>query len=1028
MQKNYKRFFTLAVPKFWLFTLIFLCFGFNTFTAAAQAILSGTVTNQNNETIPGVAVKIIGTQQGTITDINGYYTLNLAGGNYSLEFSFVGYEKINRTITLAANNPQVLNITLAEESKLMNEVVIVGYGTQRRRESVGSITKVDSKELKEVIGASFQTQLQGKAPGVNIIQNSGAAGAGALVRIRGNSSISAGGDPLYVVDGIPIVQDNFALGENNGANNNPLNAINPNDIESIDILKDASQIAIYGSRGANGVIIITTKSGKNTNGKPNFEYSSNIGLSKPTKIVELLNAQEWLAVRQEAWENDGNVGRAPLPLNLTYSDIEGNDTRWYDYIIGTGVKHEHNLGMNMGKKNWRFYLGGGYSDAGSYLKDNSFERISGRANAEVQISPKINLKFNTSLARGLNRRVHEAWAGGLGTAQTSALPIYPIYNEDGSYFNLYGNPIAQRELQKIRFREWKSINNINLIVSPTKNIDWLLSGNYEYAKIGSFMHEDSLWTSTYDISKQFERTTNNASAYSTLSYKLPFANTKHGLKIMGGVEYQSKSSSRFIQEYQDVDNYMFANYNTGSNFDTLTYDDRKDYGELFASLFGRINYQFNDRYFVQGVFRRDASSKFGSNKRFGNFPSIGAGWIISEEAFLKNNPVLNYLKLKASWGITGNSDIAWTEQFAIYVIDSLGGYNGKPLQYQSKLENPDLQWEEVHATDIGLEIGLWKDRVTADISWYRKMTTKGFISESLQASSGIDALESFRNVGKIRNRGIEIGLNTRNIVTPSFSWSTELNIAFNRNKVLEVGTAPPDALDGGFGDVRAVPGYPVTCNYIVRFSHVDPSTGRPVYLDKEGHETFVYDVVNNRVPIANQPDYLGGFTNTFRYKNFALSGLFTFSQGGYIYDDAAKRQLGVVTDWNMRREVLDHWTHEGQTNAPLPKLTMDMTNWGGNDNFWQNNHSLWLEDASYLRLKNVSLDYTFYPKNKKVLRSIVFRLSGTNLLTFTNYSGWDPEVGRGRENAQQRNIGGSNVTYLTPPQEKTYNIGININF
>ena len=372
-------------------------------------------------------------------------------------------------------NPAVLSL---------DEVVVVGYGTQRRRELVGTVAKIDSKDLNETIGGSFENALQGKAAGVQLTQSSGVAGAGSIIRVRGVGSLSSGGDPLFVVDGIPITQDPFLSGERGGLNNNPLSSINPDDIESIEILKDASAAAIYGSRGSNGVIIITTKRGKS--GKPQFTFNTRIGLAQPTNIIDLLNAEEWVMVQQEAWENDGGVGRVPLPLNLSYEDIEGIDTDWIDEVVQTGLKQEYNLSMRQGGKKLKTYAGLSWSDSESYQKGNTFKRLTGRINLDYNILPGLDVGVSTSLARGLNDRIDQAWSGGFGSAISTALPIYPIKDENGDWFNIYGNPVAQRELKDWRTQEWRSINNFSLNYKPFDGLNIKATASYDYMDLGDF--------------------------------------------------------------------------------------------------------------------------------------------------------------------------------------------------------------------------------------------------------------------------------------------------------------------------------------------------------------------------------------------------------------------------------------------------------------------------------------------------------------------------------------------------------------
>ncbi|MEL6251683.1 MAG: TonB-dependent receptor [Bacteroidota bacterium] len=991
-----------------------------------QGTLTGKVTDaESGDPLIGVRIIVSGSTTGALSGDDGSYKIDLPTGATTLVFSYFGYKKE----TVEINGRTTIDLKMQSEATSVDEVVVIGYGTSRKRELVGTVSKIKSEELNETIGGSFENALQGKAAGVQLTQSSGVAGAGSVIRVRGVGSLSSGGDPLFVVDGIPITQDPFLSGETGGLNNNPLSSINPDDIESIEILKDASAAAIYGSRGSNGVIIITTKRGKS--GKPRFTFKTRVGLAEPTNVIDLLNAEEWVMVQQEAFENDGGVGRVPLPQNLTYDDIEGVDTDWLDEVLQTGVKQEYNLSMTQGSKKLKTYVGLSYSDSESYQEGNTFQRLTGRANVDYAITPKLDVGLSTSLARGLNDRINQAWSGGFGAAISTALPIFPIKDANGDWFNIYGNPVAQRELQDWKTQEWRSINNFQLTFKPIKDLQIKATASYDYMDLGDYFLEDSVWTTTTFLAKRFASKVNNWSSYLTANYDWQLS-PDNRINFLAGAEYQSSNRTGFAEEYSNVFTHIYNNPEVAAG-DTLRFEDFEIDRWRFASVFARVNYSWKDKLFIQGTFRRDGSSRFGKNRRFGNFPAIGLGYIMSDEGWF-SNPVVNYLKLKGSWGITGNADISWREQFPSYFFSNLNGqvrspgYNGNPTRHQSKLDNPNLQWEVSTTYDGGLELGLFNDRIVIDATYYYKLTTDAIINISIQNSSGIDNLNFSENVGKIENKGIEASLTTVNL-TGDFQWKTIINFVDNNNKVLEVGTATPDALDGGFGDTRAVPGYPVSTNFIVRWARINPETGRPIYFTRGGEETDVYSVVENRVAAGSPaPDFSGGITNTFSYKKLSLSALLVFVSGGTIYDDAAKRHLGVVTqDWNMRREVLDRWQVPGDVST-VPRLTRSMINWGGNANFWQNNHSLWLEDASYMRIRNVALSYDFGKVESLNLDRVVLTFAGNNLFTWTNYSGIDPEVARDRTTAGQRNIGGTNITYLTAPQEKSYNLTLRVDF
>jgi TonB-linked SusC/RagA family outer membrane protein len=1004
----------------------------------AQGSISGKVSDPSGAAVEGATVFIQAIGKGGFTDENGKYTMSgIPAGEHTLTVRMLGYVEQNQTVTVENGKTTNLNVTVQDESLTTDEVVVVGYGVNRKRDLVGSVEKINSEDLNDIPGGSFETALQGKVPGINITQTGGAAGAGSVIRVRGIGSLTSDGSPLIVIDGIPIIQNNFINNGQNaqggGNNSNPLAFLNPNDIESISVLKDASAAAIYGSRGANGVIIITTKRGEA--GKTTWNFNSRVGISRPVGSYDMMNTEELLQIRQEAWENDGNVGRAPIPAVLsaagyTYDDIRNINTDWEDLVTRTGFKQEYNLSMRTGTKKVKTYLGLGYLDGESFLVGNTFERISGRANVDFNLSEKLTLSVNASLARGLNDKVRQGPFGGLGQAWSTALPMFPVENPDGSFFNIYGNPVAAEQLQDWNALEWRTINNFRAVYKPIERLDIVVTGNMDYMSVGDYFLEDSIWTTIGTIGKEYITEVFNGSTFGTATYDFGLKND-HDLSIMGGIEYQENTTNIRGRDVINVDKHLYRNPEIAPG-DTLGFQDENflQDGSRFFSVFGRLNYKFKDRYLAQLTFRRDGSSRFAPARRFGNFPALGLGWIASEENFIKKIKPISYLKFGTSYGITGNATVPCLRQFDLFnfgFFDQGQQYNGFPVRNQVQIGNDSLQWEVNKTWDAGIELGLFNDRVTLDVGYFDRETSSAILNVALQASSGIDDLQFPANAGTIRNWGWEFEATTRNLVG-AFQWTTRLNATALQARVLDVGTATPDALAGGFGDTRAIPGEPFPSNFIVRFSHVDPATGAPVYLTANGEETTTYSVVGNRVPSGTTTPWLtGGISNEFTYKDLSFSFLWNFSLGGKVYDDASKRHMGVVTeDWNMRREYFDRWQRPGD-NAMYPRATMSMLNWGGNANFWQNNHTLWLEDGSFARLRTVDIGYNIKPE-KAMIRNIRLSLQGTNLLTITNYRGPDPEVARERSSDQERNIGGIGVTFLTTPNERTVSFGVNVDF
>ena len=1012
----------IFTPKF--FQVIGVCMLFFAASVQAQkASISGTVLDENSNPLEGATVMIEGTSIGALTDDKGNFALQgLKAGQYTLNGSYVSYEKFQRVINLSAGEKFNLDINL--KLKVLDDVVIVGYGTERKRDMTGSISKIGSEQLNDVPGGSFDASLQGKAAGVQVIQGSGIAGAGAKITVRGSGSISAGGDPLYVVDGIPITQDPFLNGDRGGQNNNPLSSINPADIESIEILKDAAAAAIYGSRGANGVILITTKRGKS--GKPTFNFSARTGISKPTKLLDFVDTEEWVQLYQEAWENDGNVGQpATLPGNYTIDSALANGTTdWQRQTVGTGIKQEYNLSMSQGTKRLKTYANLSAMNNQSYLLGNSYRRYTGRINLDYDILDNLKVRISSSGSYGRNNKIAQAWDGSLGQAQSNALP-YLAVDDPNSAFGGSGNPITRRTSIDWRTIEQRTINTAHLQYKPLANLTLNASGSLDYMDLGDYYLEDTIWTNWYSVGKEFYNKVKNWSANATAKYDFTMLPTDHKLSVMVGGEAQKMTRNSGYMEVNDIEKQLYLDWVGTENSDTIETTNPLD-AWSFVSTFGRANYSLKNKYIFKASLRVDGSSKFGSNNRYGYFPAAGAGWIMSEENFWKEKiKAVNFFKLKASIGRTGNADIPSFLRFGTFSgRDNNIQYNGDSIIFPIRLENPDLSWETTTTVDAGFEIGVLKDRITAEFAVYNKESRDVLLRTASPTSTGFK--EYWQNIGHIRNRGAELGITSYNL-TGQFKWKTTLNIARNRNLVVDVGTTPPDALSGS-GDTRVVPGHPVGVNYLVRFSHVDPASGRPVYLDVDGNETFEWRT-ENRVVVGNvQPQAQGGLRNTFEYKGFDLNILSTFTIGGKIYDDAAKRQYGVVSNWVMRDDIKDRWTTPGQVGAAYPRMTLDPATYGL-DNEWNYNTTQWLYDASYFRIKNVALGYNFKLSQEKKWSIAKLRIYavGTNLLTFTKYPGSDPEIIRDHNGPQGRNIS-PNVTYLTPPQERTVSLGVDVQF
>ena len=988
--------------------LLYLVLLFSSLSSLAQTI-KGKVQDGQRQPVIGASVFLEASKQAVQTDAMGMFTFNVSeAGKYKVRVSMVGYKSLVRELTAGTT---VYNLTIEEDSKSLEDVVVVGYGTKLRREVTGSISKISAKELNDLPVQSFEGALQAKLPGVQVTTGSGIAGSGAVVRIRGVASISAGGDPLYVVDGIPITQDYFLQGNGGAMNNNPLASINPDDIESIDVLKDAAATAIYGSRGSNGVVIITTKRA-NKKGLQ-VSYTGSVSTSQPTALPDMLDSKQYVQLYQEAYENDGGTGQGVYWDGVTNTD-------WVALTTQTGIKQAHNVSVAKGGKDFSILGNVSYNKNESFLVGNSYDRTSMRLNADYAITPKLKASLSTSFSNGINNRVNTARAGGLGAAMSTLLPIQSAYNPDGTLAN---SPVRDQTLRKWQTAENRFINGLTLNYKINDNFSALVKGSSDYMILLDDIYnpKELINTTHAGNANRYGTTVNNYNYYAQLNYSKEI-NTDNKFTAMIANEFQSSTTSSYNKNEDD----RTAGFNVNSDSTNATFKKftNADQQWAFLSYFTRLGYAYKNKMFFESTVRMDGSSKFGKNYRYGIFPAFSASWVLSEESFVKNLGFISSSKLRTSYGKSGNANIPNYQNVGVFQNpSSTPNYNGNPTTFPIQLENPNLRWETSWSYNLGLDMGFLNDRFTFSFEYYNKKSSDVLMSLAVPPSIGFS--NYWDNVGKITNSGLELSLTSRNI-NRDLKWTTQFNISRNKNEITSIGVYTEDAVGGGTNDTRVVVGQPVGTNFLVRFSHVDPVTGKPVYLDINGNETFTWDP-KDRVSVGSVlPDAMGGITNSFSYKNFDFSFLFNFVLGGDVYNSSSKRQLGVVTNWNMTTDIFDRWQKPGDI-AKYPRLTLDTRTYGSSTP-WINT-TMWLQDGTFARLRNVTLGYSLPKTITKKLKIQSFRMSliGTNLLTFTKYTGLDPEIARDFENATDRNMS-PNITYLTPPQEKTYTFQLNITF
>jgi TonB-linked SusC/RagA family outer membrane protein len=822
-------------------------------------------------------------------------------------------------------------------------------------------------------------------------------------------------------------------------NQNPLSSLNPADIESVEILKDAGATGIYGSRGANGVILITTKRGKS--GKPQFNFSTRMGIATYSQKPDFVNGPEWLQLRQEAWMNDGKTGFADLPNGITRAQAQQTNTDWWDLLTQTGFINEQNLSMSQGSQKLRTFANISFSDNEGYIKNNSYQRLSGRLNVDYNINSKLKVALTSGVNRGVNKRVPSAWAGGIGDAMSSALPIFPVYNADKTYFTGNANPVRRINETKQREIDTRLIGGLSFEYQPITNLFIKAQGNIEYVTAFDDQFETNLWT-------------NFASKDSGYAKRFPYWGTNYSTTYTANYLWNPNTNSKFnflvgaeAQEYERKGYAFEVGQFSGSPYwehakdyrnrrDTLINQFKRNNQDpevaqeayTFNSFFGRLNYTFKEKYSLQLTARRDGSSKFGPNNKHGFFPAVSAAWTLSDEAFIKNIAAVNFLKFRVSYGIVGNANIPAGEYYDNFRIGGVN-YNTNPTLYLPSYGNPDLKWETMKNVDAAVEFALFGSRLTGEVAYYNKQTTDILLEPGVQQSTGTGNI--YRNLenSRILNEGLEVSANLKLINDQDFKWSIGGNITKNYNEVLEYELGP-DAVSGGTNDTRIVKGLPIGVNFLVRYHGVDPLDGNPIWLDKNGKQTKTFSLDHRVYAGAVVPDYIGGFNTNVQYKGFELSSLFSFVIGGNIYENSAKYQfLGTSNKfWNFREDFLDRWTKPGDM-SKYPRLVSNATSYPGVPSEDQFNSTMFLRDASYLRLRELTLGYRIpaATSSKWGLKNVRVYLSGSNLLTFTKYPGGDPEITRDFENPQDRNLS-PNITYLTAPSQRTFLFGLNIGF
>ena len=986
-----------------------------------EPIIGAVVSVKTGKTLSG----------GTSTDINGNFTLAVKSVPATIVASYTGYN--SEEINIYEITEDEIQIDLTENFNALQGVVVVGYGTQKKSDLAGAVSSVKLDDVKGTNAASLDGLLNGKSAGVQVTPTSGQPGGGMSIRVRGGSSVQGGNEPLYVIDGFPVYNSSATAGVLSGSLTNPLASINPGDIESINILKDASATAIYGSRGANGVVIITTKQGK-AGERAKITYEGSVGVQSLRKKIDVLDAQNFARLRNESlYDQNPSKGR-----NQYLSDSEinalGHGTDWQDEAFRSALVQNHNLSVSGGTEKTHYAVSVNWLNQDGIIINTDFSRISGRLNLDSQLSKVLKLGINATVGKNSANVAPNGVVGALLLMP----PTATVYEADGSYTlrnpfeNIFSNPISTLNQTTNKTRNYKFLGTgyadftllqgLNLKIQFGADVD----AGKEYSYVPSTTYEGSSVQGNASLGSVTKESWLNEN---TLTYTKDW-NDRHHLDALVGftqqttrVETQASGSSGFVTD--------LTKYNNLASGSVISTPRSSASENSLISYLARVNYNYLHRYFVTASIRRDGSSRFGKDNKWGTFPSLGLSWQASEEEFLKPlTKTVSSLKVRASYGKTGNQEIGNYQSLSTLSSTKymFGGVNVIGFT-PDRITNNDLGWETTHQFDFGVDLSLFNNRLDFTIDAYVKKTTDLLLSVEIPYTTGYDT--SLQNYGSVRNVGVEFSVTSHNFVKKNFSWDTDFNISFNRNKVLSLGNGSDYYIYGSMstGSYIAKVGEPLGSFYGLvtdgilqtgeetekaKFTSAPASAkaGDQLYKDIDGDEAF--STTNDRTIVGNaQPDFTFGIANNIRYKNWDISFFFQGVVGNEIIN-ANELSLSLYSgQQNATARALGRWTEAN------PSTTVNRAKLDPATNF----SDIYVEDGSFLRLKTATLAYNF---KKSVLRSLNLSnlklyVTANNLWTITNYKGFDPEITTASNLYQGRDSGAY-------PVAKSYSFGIVVGF
>ena len=998
-----------------------------------QQSVEGTITDETGEPLPGATVQEKGTNRGTITDIDGNFSLNVTQGA-TLTISFVGYE----TQEIEVGNQSTLSIVLQLDSEQLEEVVVVGYGTQKRSSVTGSISSISEKDLEVSTAPRVEQMLQGKAAGLRVTRASGAPGDGARITIRGLTGITES-NPLFVVDGVPMEE---------------IAHLNSADIQSIEVLKDASATAIYGARGADGVILVTTKKGKP--GKPMISFSSSVGVTNKISRLEKLNSPQYMEViNRELVGEFGSVASAETdPRYFTPSEFEmyeNETTDWMDAITRQGTQQRYNLSFSGGTEDVNYYISGSMMDEKGIVLKTGYERYTLRVNTEFNVTDWLTLGENFTYSRDEKGDVERNGARNVILYAREITPFIPLWDETGTMrvgddYNQINNPLARMEHTNYNRKVRRLQGDVFIRINPIKGLDLESNLSINEAEIIS-----NNWSEEYELEGTSDGlprdglTRNQVSPYlwdwkNMATYRTSIAGA-HNISILAGMEAQEETV-RSINErvFGYLSTAPFIRYTSGGLEPQPSETDETAWGLL--SYFGRLNYDLDEKYYMTASIRRDGSSRFGANTRWGTFGSVSGAWRIHNEAFMTTIPFISNLKLRAGWGVTGDQSLSNPYPYLALLdrnvagnpvyplgegpggtVDPLEWYpksNGKTALWPTAPANPDLGWEKVQSINIGLDVGLLEDEITFTTEYYRRTTTDMLVAPSIPSVAGF-TISGYRNLGKFLNTGLDVDVRYQKLIRDfNYSIGVNANIPFTNNLLVDLGgqdafthsdigetsrlVEEGEVFGAYYGYVRD--GIFQSQQEIDDHATQQPTTQPGDYRFKDLNKDGIINA-NDRTflgtPYAN---FSGGINLGVGYKNFSFSAFSVFTQGNTI--------IGSVP-FSYTTKLLERWTEDNR-GADLSRY--EVTDPSSNNRM----SDQYLHDGSYFRLQNVRLSYSFPQSllSSTVVESAMIYVQSNNLLTITSYEGIDPEIG-----GVGLNYGADSAIY---PFSRSISIGLNVNF